>query len=230
MTHLLLADHYHRLWQEALPLIERQGFDFDPLLDSSKDQRFGITLLIRPGEEVKASIQEFIEEVRKADPNQYFYPNSDIHITVMPIISCYEGFQIKNIKIEEYINLLKECLREIPSFNIDCQGITASPSCLMVKGFPSDLNLENIRNRLRLAFRQADLEQSLDKRYPLQTAHATVVRFRNKVKDPSRILQIIDQWKDHDFGTSKVFSLELVFNDWYQRKQKVDHLFTFNLE
>lgn len=194
------------------------------------DQRFGITLLIRPERVIKASIQEFLDEVKKADPDQYFYPNSDIHVTVMPIISCYEGFQIQNIRVDEYIELLRGCLTEIPSFHIQFSGITASPSCLMVKGFPSDLILENIRNRLRSAFRHADLEQSLDKRYPLQTAHSTVVRFRKKVKDPSKILALLEQWKDHDFGTSKVACLELVFNDWYQRKEIVERLFTFNLE
>jgi 2'-5' RNA ligase len=228
LNHIPLAEHYDKLWQEALPRIVREGFEFDSLLDSEKDQRFGITLLIRPETEVKASIQEFLDEVRKADPDQYFYPNSDIHVTVMPIISCYEGFQIKNIQVEEYIHLLKGCLAEISPFHIQFYGITASPSCLMVKGFPSDLTLENIRNKLRLSFRHADLEQSLDKRYPLQTAHSTVVRFRKEVKDPSKILAILDHWKDHDFGSSKVASLELVFNDWYQRKQIVKHLFTFN--
>lgn len=224
-----MTDHYNRLWLENLPHIMKHGFDFDPLLDSDLDQRFGITLLIRPDHEAKASIQEFLTEVRKADPVQYFYPNSDIHVTVMPIISCYEGFKVKNIKIGEYIQLLKGCLKNIPSFKIHFCGITASTSCLMVKGFPSDPTLENIRNRLRGAFSQADLEQSLDKRYPLQTAHSTVVRFREKVMDPSKIMHLMDQWKDHDFGTFQVSSLELVFNDWYQKEAKVEPLFTFNL-
>lgn len=230
MNNLPLSDDYNRLWQEALPLIVRNGFEWDPLLDAEADRRYGITLLIRPQSEVKASIQEFLDEVRKVDPDQYFYPNSDIHVTVMPIISCYEGFQLKNIPLEKYIQLLEGCMIDIPSFHIQFLGITASPSCLMVKGFPSGLTLENIRNKLRLSFSQADVEQSLDKRYPLKTAHATVVRFRKKVKDTSRILTLLDKWKDHDFGVSKVAKLELVFNDWYQRKQVVKHLFTFNLD
>ncbi len=82
------------MWQESLQKIKEKGFDFDPLIDSERDDRFGITLLIRPDQKVKESIQEFINEIKQVEPHHHFYPNTDIHVTVMPLISCYKGFQL----------------------------------------------------------------------------------------------------------------------------------------
>lgn len=99
----------------------------------------------------------------------------------------------------------------------------------MVKGYPLDDTLEEIRNRLRLAFKDSLLEQSLDKRYPLQTAHATVIRFKQPVLHQAAVLEQLDQFRGVYFGQFEVKELELVFNDWYQREEKVQRLFSFGL-
>ena len=229
LTKIGLAHHYDLLWKESLQTIEREGFDYDPLLGSSSDNRLGITLLIRPNLRLMDAIQPFMEEIREIEPDHHFYPYSDIHVTVMPIISCYGGFRLERISPPDYIHLLEECLTGLPSFDIQYKGVTASPSCLMIKGFPSDGTLDEIRNRLRKAFKNSSLEQSLDKRYPLQTAHSTVIRFKHPVKRQRDILQRLDRFKDFDFGKSEVGELELVFNDWYQRKEWVQKLYGFRL-
>src|SRR5690606_2914063 len=104
-----------------------------------------------------------------------------------PVISCYEGFQLQQINPLDYIDLVRDCLRDIPCFDIQFMGITASPSCIMIKGFPLDGTLDMIRDRLREAFKNSPLEQSLDKRYALQTAHSTVIRFKVPVKHPLKM-------------------------------------------
>ena len=50
------------------------------------------------------SKESYIKEIKKIEPNQYFYPNSDIHITVMSIISCYDGFDMTKIDFEYKLN------------------------------------------------------------------------------------------------------------------------------
>ena len=171
----------------------------------------------------------FLSSVKAIEPEHYFYPNLDIHVTVMPIISCYQGFELQQINPGDYIDLLRGCLKGLPPFSVAFRGVTASPSCIMIKGFPLDDTLEEIRNRLRKAFKHSPLEQSLDKRYPLQTAHATVIRFKEPVKKQEVILEELERFRDFDFGQFKVKELELVFNDWYQRKEKVKQLFTYRL-
>ena len=229
MKHPNLDAHYHQLLENSLAHIQRHGFEYDPLIDSPQDNRYGITLLIRPSKEVNESVQRFLSRVKAIEPEQHYYPDSDIHVTAMPIISCYEGFTLRQIQVEDYIDLLRGCLNDLPRFSIAFKGVTASPSCIMIKGFPLDDTLEEIRSRLRRAFKSAPLEQSLDKRYPLQTAHSTVVRFKQPVIKQEAILVQLDQFQEFDFGEFEATELELVFNDWYQRKDQVQRLFTFKL-
>lgn len=220
---------YDQLWENSFAHIQSKGFDHDPLIDSPLDKRFGITLLIRPSEEVKDRVQHFLSRVKAVESAHYFYPNPDIHVTVMPIISCYEGFELAQINPREYIDLLKGSLQGLSRFSLEFRGVTASPSCIMVKGYPLDDTLEEIRNRLRQAFKDSALEQSLDKRYPLQTAHATVIRFKQPVLRQEEILAQLEAFRDFYFGKFEVKELELVFNDWYQREEKVQKLFVFRL-
>lgn len=220
---------YDQLWANTLATVSSKGFEHDPLIDSPSDNRFGITLLIRPSEEINDAIQRFLSRVKAIEPEHYFYPNPDIHVTVMPIISCYEGFQLRQIDPKNYIDLLNGCLKGLPPFFIEFRGVTASPSCIMIKGFPLDDTLEEVRNRLRRAFKDSPLEQSLDKRYPLQTAHSTVIRFKQPVRNQAAVLEQLDHFRDFNFGRFEVNELELVFNDWYQRKEKVQKLFTLSL-
>ena len=224
-----LQQRYDLLREQSLETIKYQGFVHDSLLGSPLDNRFGITLLIRPSRMVMDAIRQFTEKIKEIEPGHHFYPHSDIHVTVMPIISCYEGFGLEQISVQDYIALLEGCLQDLPRFDIHFRGVTFSPSCLMIQGFPSDNTLEEIRDRLRKAFKGSPLEQSLDKRYPLQTAHSTVVRFKHPVKRQSDILGQLEKFQDFDFGRSEVGELELVFNDWYQRKEWVQKLYSIGL-
>jgi 2'-5' RNA ligase len=83
---------------------------------------------------------------------------------------------------------------------------------------------------LRFEFKKSELEQSLDKRYLIQTAHSTIVRFRNQLNDKENFLKIIDKYADFDFGTFEIKKIELVYNDWYQRKELVKKLYEFKIQ
>ncbi|NCP90898.1 MAG: mutarotase, partial [Flavobacteriales bacterium] len=87
-----LIKKYDNLYHAAIDSIENDTYETDSLIDSINDKRLGVTLIIRPSQQVKNNIQTFLKALKKFDSSQYFYPNSDIHITVMSIISCYDGF------------------------------------------------------------------------------------------------------------------------------------------
>jgi len=225
-----LKEHYDTLYTKSIKRIETDDYDIDVLIDSFSDNRFGITLLIRPSLEVKNDIQKFLGELKAIDPNQYYYENSDIHITVMSIISCYNGFKLESIEIPKYIELIKESLANISNIEIEFKGITASPSCLMIQGFMNTNSLNELRNTLRDKFKNSTLEQSIDKRYAIQTAHATVVRFKEKLNQKSKFLEVLEKYRTHKFGTFDVKTIELVYNDWYQKAKFVEKLSEFNIK
>lgn len=224
-----LSDHYNQLYANAVQQIASDNYIIDTLIDSPTDKRFGITLLARPDMVTNERIQNVLNALKKTEPDQYYYPVSDTHITIMSIISCYEGFELKNINVEDYKKIILNCLPEDGTFEIEFNGLTASPSCIMIQGFLLNDMLEIIRENLRAAFRNSNLQQSIDKRYAIQTAHATVIRFRKPLTNKDKFLQTIESFRNFYFGKFTVSNISLVHNDWYQRKEKVTELARFEI-
>lgn len=222
-----LQEHYNQLYKASLKKISSDRYEIDPLINSAHDDRFGLSLIIRPSLAVKNEIQTFLNELNSIEPYQYYYPNSDIHITVISVISCYSGLKLAQIKVPEYIKLIEKCLKNQPPLTLSFKGITASPSCIMIQGFVSDNSLNNLRDRLRLGFRNSNLEQSMDERYLIKTAHATVFRFSEKLEHNERFLKIVEKHRDYDFGTFDVDDIELVYNNWYHQERFVSKLHQF---
>ncbi|WP_264538428.1 2'-5' RNA ligase family protein [Flavobacterium sp. N1736] len=223
-----LTEHYNQLYKKSKDVILAGNYNLDSQINDQSDSRFGITLLIRPSEKIKASIQLFLDELKALEPEQYYYPNSDIHITVMSIISCYEGFTLDKISIEDYIKIIQESLVGSGKIKIAFRGVTASPSALMIQGFPADESLNNLRNKLRNNFKKSALQQSIDSRYTIATAHSTVMRFQEKLQNSKKLIEITEKYRDYNFGEFTVDKVELVYNDWYQRENNTVHLSDFS--
>jgi len=225
-----LKEHYNSLYKNSIEKFKADKQDRDEQINSPNDFRRGITLLIRPPLPIKNKIQSFIEKLRKAEPKQYYYPNSDLHITTLSIISCYPNFNLANIKIPEYVKIIEQSIIDLPTFEINFKGITASPAAIMVQGYTNNDSLDNLRANLRTHFSISGLEESIDKRYSIATAHTTVMRFQNKFQNKDLFLKTIEEFREFDFGNFKVKQMDLVSNDWYQKKKKVQLLHRFNLK
>lgn len=225
-----LQGHYQRLHTEAMAKVAKEGFSFDTEILNPYDSRRGLTLLLRPGEDLQNAFSDFIGSIYRVAPGQYYYPPSDIHVTLMPVISCYPGFRLPEQSMASYTELIQQALTGIKPISLYFEGVFASTSCLMIKGFPNNGELERCRNNLRASFANATLEQSLDKRYRLVSAHCTVVRFQKPVQHPEKVLDLLEKFQNIFFGTQYFDQVELVFNDWYQQRQKVQLLETFSLK
>lgn len=217
------------MWQESLPLLQKGEVNVDPFIFSKNDTRRGLTLICRPSAEILTNIKSFLLGAQAVAPMQYFYPESDIHLTVLSIISCYPAFNLQQINREKYIQLIKESLKDITPFNLNFKGITASPGTILIKGFDEKGTLQLIRNNLRTNFKKSRLQNSIDKRYKIQTAHLTVIRFKEQLMQPGVFIEFLKQNREVHFGTCKIDKLELVYNDWYQRKENVHNLETFKI-
>jgi 2'-5' RNA ligase len=224
-----LQEHYNQLYIKSSKAILEGNYKIDNQINDASDSRFGITLLIRPNDGIKAQIQSFLNELREIDSKQYYYPDSDIHITVMSIISCYEGFSLDKIRNEEYIEIIQKSFLDVDKIKINFKGVTASPSAIMIQGFPTDESLNNLRDKLRENFKKSTLEQSIDSRYAIATAHSTALRFQKKLENPDTLMAVVEKFRDFDFGEFTVDKLELVYNDWYQRKSNTIDLADFYL-
>ncbi|UOQ70392.1 2'-5' RNA ligase family protein [Hymenobacter cellulosilyticus] len=212
-----LPAYYAAMRQAAFQQL-RQGLpELDPLLHSAADTRRGITLLARPPAAIAAAIEQVLADIRQTEPEQYYYPAADLHLTVLSIISCYRGFTLQAIDPALYQQAVQAIVQPVRPFTVRFAGLTASPGAILVQGFPVGEGLSELRSRVREFFRHSSLQQSIDQRYSIQTAHATVARFTSPLHNPARLIQKIEQYEHHVFGDFEVGAVELVFNDWYQR-------------
>lgn len=221
---------YTRLREEAIQRILDGYSEWDERIDSTKDDRLGITLLFRPAPVIRQNIRCFLDEALRVAPGQYAYPETDMHVTVLSIISCHSGFDLSRLHIPDYVDLVQHSLRGIQTFDYAFRGLTASPSCLMVQGYFEYNTLNAIRERLRQAFANSALHHSIDSRYRTESGHSTVFRLRKPLLDPFAYVDLLRMNRERDFGNFRVGELELVLNDWYQRKAASRTLFRFVLD
>lgn len=224
-----VAEYYNSLYRDSIQRIISDEYSTDKFIDSPCDRRRGVTLLIRPSQEIKENAEKFLTELKQIEPKQYYQPVTDLHVTVLSIITCFEGFELDNICIQDYVDILQESLKSASSIEISFRGVTASPSAIMIQGFLGDNTLNVIRDNLRVNFKKSRLQQSIDARYSIQTAHMTVVRFCNPLLRKTDFLKLIEDYRGFDFGTHSVDAVEFVYNDWYLRKEFVKPLHIFGL-
>jgi len=222
-----LLEHYNHLFKESSKDILEGNQSIDYQIKSSSDNRFGLTLIVKPNAQIKENIQVFFDELKTIDSSQYYYPLSDIHVTVISIISCYDGFRLTNISLPQYIEIIKTSIADLKKIVIDFKGVTASGSAIMLQGFPMNNSLNELRNNLRNNFKSSGLEQSIDKRYSIFTAHSSVVRYIGKINDRAKFIGVLEKYRQFNFGRFEVENLELVYNDWYFREKFVQPLKSF---
>jgi len=221
--------HYNELYQQSTAKIRETNFEVDDKLLIEDDQRMGLTLIIEPDKLVKEQVLKFQEKLRKIEPHQYYYPSTDIHVTLLSVISCYDGFGLQQVNIAEYTALIAQAVKSYVQFQMAFTGITASTSCLLLQGFPQTELINNLRDQLRTVFKHSQLENSIDTRYIVKAAHSTIVRFKKPVIRKNEVLELMNEFRNYQFGNSKITRIQLVYNDWYQRAEKVEVLRSFNL-
>ncbi len=229
MDNRSLKTYYNNLWDQAFEGFKTGQFEIDQLIESTEDTRYGLTLLARPSREVRKAISDILDQIKPAAPRQYYYPESDIHITVLSIISCTPDFSPDGINLPGYSRLIAPVAANAAPFHIRFEGITASSSCIMICGYPDNNQLNRIRDELRDKFKQTALLHSIDKRYRIHTAHTTVIRFKQQLGYPEAFLARLMELRNVFAGTCLIDELELVANDWYQKKEKVRPIATFKL-
>jgi 2'-5' RNA ligase len=224
-----LKNLYSKMWVDSIDRFKNNNCETDLLLNDPTDTRRGITVLTYFNNSVEVKISNFLEELKIIEPEQYYYPKNELHLTILSIISCIAGFKLSNIDVEEYTSIFKDTVKDIGGFKVKYKGITVSSSCILVRGFPDVKQLSHLRNSLRVNFQKADLESSIDSRYEITTAHTTAVRCLAPFKNSDNVMKTLTKYRDYDFGTLEVNSLELVFNNWYQNLSITKNLSSLKL-
>ena len=210
-----LDNHYNNILKSNTDKIMRGGIGDALLHDAKNDARMALVVLIRISSDIKNSITGYMEELKLLEPDLYYYPQEDFHITVMDILKGERGRTIP-ANIDEYIDTITKCAEEISVFEILFDGMTASDNAVLVRGYYEEA-LEQFRKMLRDKLKQQGL--ILEERYETFSSHISVARIRNKLKKPKEYIDFIS--RDYNFGIMKVESLEVCFHNWYDSQKTI---------
>jgi hypothetical protein len=226
-----LAARYDALWDAAAPDVRRGRVTLDPwLARKDVDTRRGVTLLARPAPAVADGLVALCGELRALEPEQYYHPRPDLHLTVLSLLSATADYAPYLAHAESYRAAVEAALDGAPAFAVEARGVTLSHGAVLVQGFPAGDALARQRERLRTVLAERGLGASVDARYRLETAHTTLVRFVAPLRDPARFVDALAAARARRFGTTVVERLELTLSDWYQSAEHTRPLGAFALE
>ena len=215
MERSFLDNHYDSILATNREKVLAGGIG-DPLLKNAlTDSRMSLVVLIRISPDVAERINCCLDDLKGIEPNLYYYPAKDFHITVMDVLKGEEGREIPP-NITEYINCIEECSKDISPFRIEFDDLTASDNAILVRGYYDD-QLMVFRQKLRDMLKQRGL--SLEERYKTISSHVTIARLHSKFQNPERLLDYIE--KPRSFGTMTVSNMEISFHNWYDTRKKV---------
>jgi hypothetical protein len=86
MNHLQheLCPQYESFWQRAWPRMRAGDTESDlRVFRKDQDLRRGMTVIARLALDVTQRIRAFLDSMQALDPQQYYYPSTDIHLTVL---------------------------------------------------------------------------------------------------------------------------------------------------
>lgn len=210
-----LHAHYAAMWERAHGAIAAGDIDCDQRLAAGPDARRGLTLIARPGAALAARFDALLDRLAAAEPEQYRHPPADMHLTVLSLFTVTEDPAAQLARLDGYRAAVRAALNGMGAFEIDFDGIALSRGAVLARGFPRGPALEGLRERLRSELLARGLGGTLDQRYRLVTAHATLFRFAAPLRQPSRFAALLAELRDAPLGSMRVDALELVINDWY---------------
>ena len=227
-AHHPLRPRYDALWEEHWPNIRRGLIATDPLLaHKASDGRRGLTVIARPAPAVAAGLAGMLGTLAALEPQQYYYPQSDFHLTVLSLFTATDDYAPRLQRLAEYRDAVAAVLAAAPAFSIDTAGITLAAGAVLAQGFPHGPALDMLREGLRAELRSRGLGAGLDQRYRLVTAHSTIIRFAAPLSAPGRFAQALSDFRSAPFGRNHVAALDLVFNDWYMSRDTLQTIDTF---
>lgn len=224
-----LQFHYDAIWDRAGAAIRCGDIDCDTRLANGPDPRRGLTVIARPGGPLAARFSALLADLGAIEPGQYPHPAPDLHVTVLSLFMVGDDWRPQVERLDDYRDAVRCAVRGLPAFGIEFRGVTASRGAVLAQGFPVDATLETLRERLRAELRQRGLDGSLDQRYRLVTAHATLLRFVHPLAQPARFFDALAALRDQPFGTMRVDEVELVLNDWYMSSGSLQGIETLAL-
>lgn len=212
---------YKKLCAEGRSSLLNQTIKIAPYLDDlTRDNRFGLTLIVRPNDDVATNLIEINTRMKEIAPEHFYYDQMRFHFTILSLINATDPPKVSKDFARHFEEEIKIVLKDFYPFEIKFSGVCVTPNSIIAKGFPVDNSLEILRDKLRYRLRDAGLGAGLDERYRIEGAHITLGRFKIQ-EDFSPLIILLDQLQNVNIGNMYVQKAQLVINDFYMSPDKV---------
>jgi len=161
-----------------------------------------------------------------SDARQYYFPKSDIHITVFEFVSSRPDFRKYEGNIHLFKKVTERVLSDFGRFEIELVGTVFTNSSGLVAGVDGGKLIE-IRERLRKELKTVGIEPL--ERYRSISSHISFMAFRTKPKSEEHLLSLIEKTKEMNMGVIEVSTVELVEQDWYSREKNRKLIWKYKL-
>ena len=179
------------------------------------DTRLGLTVLVPVRGPAAMAIAQVQAELRALEPDLYFYPAPDLHVTLISLLTARPGWVPDPAVSRAYQTLLTRLLGAMPPLGLSFRGLTLTAGAVMAQGYP-DAAFQPLREVLRAQAVAQGLP--LDERYHSPTAHATIVRFPTAPRQPAALTRWVAARRALPLGEELITELHLVAHDWYNRQ------------
>ena len=184
-----------------------------------RDNRRGLALLVNLNGLISNNFGLLMKEMKAIEPRQCYYPETDLHMTVLDLISASTHFHVDEAMKNKVMQIINFATLDVKPFEIEFRGMIVSNGAILMKGYYRE-GLSELRGNIRRFATQYGFE--LKERYQSISAHVTIGRFISKLENHEQFIRKIDAYQDFKIGVIEVNQLELVVHDWYNsRKNKL---------
>jgi 2'-5' RNA ligase len=225
-----LQQRYDEIWVSGIGKIRKGKIKCDPVLAAgTADARRGLTLIARPSATVRDEVKVFLLQLRRLEPDQYYYEAPDLHLTILSLFTATFDHRRFFAQTQAYVAAVDCALSGLGPIRIDFAGITATTDAILIQSFPENDTLNELRDQLRRQLRVHGVDEGLDTRYRLTTAHMTAARFCRPLRDSQRFASALEAARHRSFGLTEIRSLSLVKNDWYMTRRVLETVKRYRL-
>jgi hypothetical protein len=169
----------HDYRRKGVQALLDQGVEPDSLLRqelaaAGADQRYGVNLIVRPPLPVITYIHTVQERLRAQEPDQYFYPSNDLHLTLLELCSSRSQCEAE-ILAAFLVKLLPQMVQTAPRALLVRPLLSYDRRACAVNFLLVDHTLQALRGHFIAQLTSQGV--TIAPRYAPQSAHVTIMRY-----------------------------------------------------
>lgn len=138
------------------------------------DMRCGVNIICRPPIHVVHYIESIQKYLRVFEPDQYYYPPADLHLTLVEI--CHSRTPEDVCRIADVVGPeISRIAATTSPPKLDSPMLVFDSHAVALNFLPTDDALQNTRRSILEEL--SDIEISIDPRHEIKSAHVTLMRY-----------------------------------------------------